>query len=176
MKGAPSDQIQLHLLLQCSAFLLSATFDDTQLFPSVSVTESLAGISKVPAAGLFQGSVLGLQRVDEELSCFHGAGGTAGSMLGAAGSLLNSTFPLQAPGKAREGKMLWVVTQGWCFPASREPETLSFGTSGGTRGRGRRLIVSIFRQHIPQSSGFSPRNPPLPNLKAPALKKAPFSG
>lgn len=71
MKGAPSDQIQLRLLLQCSAFLLSETFDDEQLFPSVSISESLVGISKVPAAGLFQGSVLGLQRVDEELSCFH---------------------------------------------------------------------------------------------------------
>lgn len=99
MKGAPSDQIQLRLLLQYTAFLLSAPFDGAQLFPSVSISESLVGISKVPAAGLFQGSVLGLQRVDEELSCFHRAGGAAGSISGGAGSLLDSTRPLQAPGK-----------------------------------------------------------------------------
>lgn len=121
MKGAPSDQIQLRLLLQYSAFLLSVPFDDAQLFPSVSISESLVGISKVPAAGLFQGSVLRLQRVDEKLSCFHRAGGAAGSVSEGAGSLLNSTLPLQAPRNARADKMLRVVTGDWCFPARREP-------------------------------------------------------
>lgn len=127
MKGTPSDQIQLRLLLQYSAFLLSAPFDGAQLFPSVSISESLVGISKVPAAGLFQGSVLGLQRVDEELSCFQRAGGAAGSVSGGAGSLLT-------PLSRRRHREMHVPTrccgwsqQGWCFLARREPRHLGTG-------------------------------------------------
>lgn len=162
MKGAPSDQIQLRLLLQYSAFLLSVPFDDAQLFPSVSISESLVGISKVPAAGLFQGSVLRLQRVDEKLSCFHRAGGAAGSVSEGAGSLLNSTLPLQAPGNARADKMLRVVTGGLVLPGPEGTYRPFHLVPLVGPGDGLRPVVSIFRQHIPQSSGFSPRNPPLP--------------
>lgn len=39
-----------------------------------------------------------------------------GEFWGGTGSLLNSTFPLQALGYARAGKMLWVVTTGLLLP------------------------------------------------------------
>lgn len=84
---------------------------------SQSISESLVRISKVPAAGLFQGSVLGLQRVDEELSCFHQAGGTVGSISGGAGSLLDSTLLWQTSGNAHADKMLPVIAGRLVLPS-----------------------------------------------------------
>lgn len=142
-------------------FLLSVPFDYAQLFLSVRILESLVGISKVPTAELLQGSVLGLQRVDEELFCSLRAGTMAGSVLRGADSLLDSTLPLQSLGNAADDQIPCVVTVGLVLPSQDGTSRPFYLVPLVGPGEGLCSVPSVFRRHIPQSSGFSPRNPLL---------------
>jgi len=134
MKGAPSDQIQLRLLLQYRSFLLSAPFDGAQLFPSVSILESLVGISKVPCCRTFPRLCSQATKSPRGVVLLSPSRRRGGERFGGNRQSARLHSPVAGTGKCtcREDAAGGRSGAGASQPGGNQ-QTPSFGTSGGTR-------------------------------------------